>query len=93
MGNRFIILYCFNTISATIVYFLTFWAKPSRLVCLFNQHKSLENHNGEKETKAENSRKVWLMPRAPEKENKKDLKQPYRELRKVPRQKKPRRNG
>ena len=93
MGNRFTILYCFNTILATIVCFLTPRAKSSRLVCLFNQYNFPENHNGEKENKTGNSRKVWLMPGVLEKGNKKDLKQPYQELRKVLWQKKPRRNG
>ena len=51
-GNRFIFLYLFNTFSATIVYFQTFRAKPSMLVCILNWDKSLENCKSEKEIKS-----------------------------------------
>ena len=70
--------------SATIARFSTLWVRPSTLVCVFNWHKSLESHNGEKEIKARNSCKVWLRPRAPEKRNEMDFACPYQEPRKVP---------
>ena len=77
MGNRFIFLYCLNTISATIGRFPTPSARLSMLVCMLNWHKSLENCNNEKEIKSRNRSNLQLRPGVHEKGNDKNFEQPY----------------
>ena len=84
MGNRFILLYHTNTLSATIVCLLTFRAKPSTIVFVFNCHKSLESHNGEKKIKGKNRSNLWPRPGVNEKRDRMDFVCPYQEPRKVP---------
>jgi hypothetical protein len=51
---------------------------------VFNWHKSLEFHHGEKEIKARNRSNLQPRPGVHEKKLSKDFMCPYQELRKVP---------